>query len=420
MKNKLKVLLWLAGFSIFWKLNAQMKVTFLNQTWLRYTDNNPGSTLFDSEVPETFDIGLRRTRMQFFGPVAPRVFVYGQVGLNNLSFNGARKQGIFLHDATAEYVAVANKLSFGSGLTAWNGLARYAAPSIGTLLALDAPLYQQFSNDISDQFVRKFSIYAKGKLGKLDYRLIASKPMAIQKASAGVPDISQNANFSFLPAHFMYHGYLSYQFKDQENNQTPYQTGTYLGSKNVMNLGLGGVYQKDAMWYLSTDTMYTDLKLVNADFFLDRPLDENKKTALTLYAAVQYSNYGKNYIRNIGVMNPTTGNNYPMNLNGGGNAVPLIGTGMTYYTQIGFILPKNILKENGRLQPYAAFQCSKFQKYNDVFLATSNIGINWLIDGHKAKLSFDIQNRPVVFDDLQTGYSVQRKNMYVLQYQISI
>lgn len=419
MKNKFKVLFCLACFSIFWKVNAQMKVTFLNQTWIRYTDNNPGSTLFDSPVDHTFDIGLRRTRMQFFGPVAPRVFVYGQVGLNNLSFNGTRKQGVFLHDATAEYEAIDNKLSIGSGLTAWNGLARYAAPSIGTLLALDAPLYQQFTNDVSDQFVRKFSIYAKGKLGSLDYRLIASKPMAIQKASVAVPGISSDADFSTQPANMMYHGYAAYQFKDQEKNTTAYQTGTYLGAKNILNLGIGGVYQKNALWYLSTDTVFADLKLINVDFFMDRPLSDRNNSVLTVYAAAQYSNYGKNYIRNIGVMNPVTGNNNAANLNGSGNSVALIGTGVTYYTQVGYLMPQNILKDRGKLQPYIAIQCSDFQKY-DKLLTTTNFGINWLIDGHKAKLSFDVQNRPVLIANSGVSPTVLRKNMYVLQYQISI
>lgn len=399
-------------------LNAQMKVTFLNQTWLRYTDNNPGSTLFDAACPQIFDIGLRRTRMQFFGPVAPRVFVYGQVGLNNLSFNGTRKQGVFLHDATAEYEAVSSKLSIGSGLTAWNGLARYAAPSIGTMLALDAPLYQQFTNDVSDQFVRKFSLYAKGKLGKLDYRLVLSKPMAIQKASVPVSGLGPDASFSLAPSKLMYHGYLSYQFKDQEKNATAYQVGSYLGAKNVLNVGFGGVYQKDAMWYLNTDTLYHSMTLLNADLFLDQPLNTEKNTAITFYAAAQFSDYGKNYVRKIGVMNPVTGTTNTAILNGAGNSTPLIGTGWTYYTQFGYLLSKNLLKDRGRLQPYASIQMSHFQKF-DGLITTAHAGINWLIDGHRAKISFDIQNRPVL-ENLGTAISITRKNMYVLQYQISI
>ncbi|WP_167516961.1 hypothetical protein [Hydrotalea flava] len=44
--------------------------TFLNQTWLRYNQNNPG-TLVEGEVRKnTFDIGLRRTRIQMFGEIA--------------------------------------------------------------------------------------------------------------------------------------------------------------------------------------------------------------------------------------------------------------------------------------------------------------------------------------------------------------
>ena len=44
-----------------------VKFTFTNQTWLRFNDNNPGSTVLGDAASQTFDIGLRRTRMQLFG-----------------------------------------------------------------------------------------------------------------------------------------------------------------------------------------------------------------------------------------------------------------------------------------------------------------------------------------------------------------
>jgi len=396
---------------------AQMKLTFLNQTWVRFTDNNPGSMEFSTPKNQTFDIGLRRTRMQYYGTITPRVFVYTQVGLNNLAFNSTRKQGIFLHDACAEYVILEKKLSVGSGLTAWNGLSRYASPSIGSILSLDVPLYQQFTNDVSDQFVRKYSIYLKGKLGRLDYRIIASKPMSIEKA-AGVKPINENAEFASVPANIMLHGYMMLQTKDQESNQTPYNVGTYLGKKDVLNFGVGAVYQKNAMWYLTTDTLFHSLFLVSMDFFLDKPINRDKQTAITAYAALQYSDYGKNYLRSVGPMNPSTSSNNPTVLNGPGNNLPIIGTGTTVFTQLGALLPKNWL-QCGQLQPYVCSQISNFERAGKV-VGIYNFGFNLLLDGQRAKLSLDLQNRPILNVSNVNGQQFGRKNMFVLQYQINI
>lgn len=398
---------------------AQMKLTFLNQAWVRYTDNNPGSLVDGSGQANTFDIGLRRTRMQYYGNISPKVFVYTQVGLNNLAYNSVRKQGVFLHDACAEYSVLENKLSVGTGLTGWNGLSRYAAPGVGSILSLDAPLYQQYTNDVNDQFVRKFSLYFKGKFGKLDYRMIISKPMSVDKASVQIPNLHSDAEFAKGPAHLTYHGYFMFQMKDQESNQTAYNTGCYLGKKDVFNIGLGAVYQKNALWYSVSDTVYHSLFLANLDFFYDHPINKEKNTAITSYLAFQYSDYGKNYLRNIGPMNPTNGISQTSILNGSGNNVPLIGTGETVFFQFGALLPKSWLKV-GQLQPYICSQVSNFSKIGQP-IAIYNLGLNCLIDGHRSKLSLDIQNRPVI-EAISNGVNQTntRKNMIVLQYQINI
>ena len=71
---------------------------------------------------------------------------------------------------------------------------------------MDAPLYQQATNDVSDQFVRKYSIYAKGKLGKLDYRVALSKPMSISASSVQSAVIGPNSLFSNEPANLQTQG----------------------------------------------------------------------------------------------------------------------------------------------------------------------------------------------------------------------
>src|SRR5204863_9677108 len=79
-----------------------IKFTFTNQTWLRYNQSNPGSTVLGKPTDETFDIGLRRTRMQLFGQITDRVFFYTQFGMNNFNYlstnAGNRKVQAFFHD----------------------------------------------------------------------------------------------------------------------------------------------------------------------------------------------------------------------------------------------------------------------------------------------------------------------------------
>ncbi|HTE30075.1 MAG TPA: hypothetical protein VK666_06860, partial [Chryseolinea sp.] len=63
-----------------------LKWTFLNQVWLRYNDSNPGTTVLGDPASQTFDIGLRRTRIQFYGQLTDHVFFYTQFGQNNFNF----------------------------------------------------------------------------------------------------------------------------------------------------------------------------------------------------------------------------------------------------------------------------------------------------------------------------------------------
>lgn len=76
--------------------------TGLGQVWLRYTDFNPGSTVFGSPKTDGFDVGLRRVRYQAFGQLTDKVFIYTQFGSNSFGSLSARKPGLFLNDVTAE------------------------------------------------------------------------------------------------------------------------------------------------------------------------------------------------------------------------------------------------------------------------------------------------------------------------------
>lgn len=396
-------------------------VNLVTQIWFRYNQSNPGTTVFGYEKNETFDIGLRRVRAVISGQLSDRVYFFTQFGINNFTAVSARKSPLFFHDASADIAVTKRSLSIGGGLTGWTGFARFSSPSISKIMGYDAPLFEQSTNDISDQFLRKLSIYAKGKLGKLDYRVIASTPMAIQNSNA-VNAISTNSEFSLQPAQLQYSGYFMYQFFDEESNKNPYTVGTYLGTKKVFNIGAGFQYQADAMWRhkdaLSQDTINEDMLHFAADIFYDRPIGK-KGAAISFYATYVNFNFGKGYLRNLGVMNPANGT-LPTanNLNGAGNAFPMLGTGSVIQGQIGYLLPNTILSEGkGQLMPYVMLMSANYDRLNQNMLVIDG-GINWFLNEHSTKLSLNVQNRPVFrLTDQQVS---ERKNMVVLQLQVAI
>src|SRR4051794_40832101 len=101
------------------------KAIFLNQTWVRYNGSNSGTTVLGDPASSSFDIGLGRTRMQMFGQITDRAFLYFQFGRNN-----------------------------------YNHIAQY-------------------DNDQTDHFPRKLSVNARGKLGKFDYIIVLSDPFPL-------------------------------------------------------------------------------------------------------------------------------------------------------------------------------------------------------------------------------------------------
>ncbi|GAA4453598.1 hypothetical protein [Rurimicrobium arvi] len=404
-----------------------LKITLNNQIWMRYNQNNPGSTVNGEPRNNTADVGIRRSRMQLFGPVAYRSFFYVQIGINNFNALSDRKAGFFLHDAVVDYEFIPRALSIGGGLGGWSGVSRFASSSTSSVMGLDLPLYQEATNDVTDQFLRKLEVYAKGKIGHLDYRIIVAEPMAIQKSAnyianpAAFNTLTTVSNFNTAAPQAQVQGYFQYQFFDEESNQTPYTTGTYLGAKKVFNIGAGFLNQEKAMRRLAdngTDTVVSALRLLAVDVFYDAPLNQTKGTALSAYASVSSYDYGKNYVRNAAPMNPANGSQLPGVLNGGGNGVPLFGTGTNFYFQGGYKFRNKLLGKMGTLLPYVSVQYSKLEKLADP-VAYYDCGVNWLISGHNSKISLALQSRPV-FEANGAGEYVKtvRKNDIVLQYQV--
>jgi hypothetical protein len=404
--------------------------TVMNQTWVRYNQHNPGTLIEGVSKDNSVDIGLRRTRIQVLGQLTDRVFIYFQFGQNsfNAQYNTGsnRKLAAFFHDALCEYkVSNGNQLKIGGGLTIANGLSRFSQPSVSTIMTMDVPLFAQSTVDQTDQFSRKLSVYARGQAGKFDYRFILSDPFPITSSGGALPALSANAQFAQLGHQLQPQGYLVYQFFEHENHTTPYMAGTYLGKKKVFNIAVGGVFQKDAMWKRgeATDTVYQNMKLFAVESFLDMPLS-SKQDAISAYAGFFNTDYGTNYLRYNGAMNPANGTNLTAanSITGHGptygNSYPMFGTGRLFYTQLGYLFRESPFKGKSRLMPYSSFTAAKYDRLNGLWTNTINAGVNLLLNGHKSKLTLDWQNRPtyeVADNEVVKG---KRMNSVVLQYQI--
>jgi hypothetical protein len=402
------------------------QITFLNQVWVRGNENNPGTLVEGVAENQSFDIGLRRTRMQMMGQITDRAFIYFQFGQNNFNaqYNSAsnRKIAPFFHDALGEYrLSSANQLKIGGGLSIISGLSRFSQPSIGTITTLDVPVFAQTTVDQTDQFSRKLSIYARGQVGHFDYRLILSDPFPIMSNGQTPPALATVANFTQKGHSLQQQGYLIYQFFDHENHTTPYMTGSYLGSKKIVNIAVGGIYQANAMWAkgIQGDTTYQDMKHFAIESFVDMPINAAKHTAISAYLGYFNTNYGQNYLRYNGIMNPANGTNLTAanSITGQGptygNAYPMFGTGHVVYTQIGYL-------NASRFMPYAAATIAKYDRLGNSTTSTYNFGLNYYLQGNKAKLSLDLQNRPSYEVKQEEIVSGNRLISLTLQFQLFI
>ena len=425
IKNSLKYNLNDSGSTYF-------QVTFLNQTWIRYNQSNPGTMVQGVVKNNSFDLGLRRTRIQILGQVTNRVFLYFQFGQNNFNalynFSGNRKLAAFFHDAVCEYrFTKSNELKVGAGLTIANGLSRFSQPSIGTIMTMDVPIFAQSTVDQTDLFSRKLSLYARGQIWKIDYRFVLSDPFPVNSNGQTQASISPIvSNFAQKGHSLQANTYIIFQFFDHENHTTPYMTGTHLGTKKILNVAFGSMYQKNAMWKTNIvgDTVYQALRHFAIEAYLDMPLDKEKKSAVSAYLGYYNLNYGSNYLRYNGIMNPANGSN--LNASNSitgqgaiyGNSFPMFGTGNTIYAQLGYLLPNFSSRKMGKIMPYLSTTLSKYQYFEKYWTNIYNAGINYFINDHKAKLTIDWQNRPTYLVEASEITNGPRKNTVTVQYQI--
>jgi hypothetical protein len=437
-KKYLKVAVILVSVvNVFSKVDAQKKNDFNNpvlthylnddhsryisfsgyaELWARYAQLNPGSLINNEAKSEVSDLSLRRVRVKMtYKPTEKLMFVL-QGGTTNVNMNAKASNYFDLLDAYAEY-SFNDKIAFGAGRSTWRGLSRFSTGPLNTLL-YDLPAYATSNAGATDYTVRELGAYIKGQLGKFDYRLVVADPYTM---STSDPKVNV-ASFSKNSPNKDFSGYFRYAFLDKENISTPFNSGTYVGKKNVLSLGAGFDYIHDAMWHqdINKNTINDDMKSFAVDLFYDAPLNKEKGTSISAYGMAMHNDYGPNYVRYVGTNNPATSVDITQaSLNGAGNAMPVIGTGNTYYVQFGGTLPYlNKEKKNLQLQPAVGMQLSNLKGlHNNAVIYDA--GISLLMNGMSSRLTFDAQNRPVFTGDPNNNAVVSdRQWQFVLKYRI--
>ncbi|WP_246535249.1 porin [Litoribacter ruber] len=402
-----------------------IRFLFWNQMWARVTENNPGTVSVDGRPSrQSTDIGIRRARVLAYAEISPRFLILTHWGINNQTFiNGgvpgggmtgnpgnipvsvnpetgegsaiglsAKKPQLFFHDIWTEY-KITDQLYMGMGLHYWNGISRMTSQSTLNFMTIDAPIFNWPLIELTDQFARQFGFYAKGQIGKWDYRLALNKPFSVGNGGRYDEATQRPIAANIANDHWATQGYIAYQFFEKENNKLPFFVGSYLGTKKVFNIGAGWHHHPKATSSAngSGEQQFHDISLASLDVFLDLPFSSASGTALTAYAVYYNYDFGPNYMRNVGIMNVGFGGT---SQNGPGNAQPTIGTGNIFYANAGFLLPKQLLGDKGKLQPYGALTHKNFQYFEDTTWQY-DLGLNYYINAHQAKVTLQYSQRPI-------------------------
>ena len=394
-----------------------LKMNIVTQTWFRGIENNPGTAVNGDPQPWTLDAGLRRMRIQIYGEMSPRFLLMLQMGTNNQSFasggsvsasdsaGAGKRPPFFFHDAYGQFNVIPEKdpagkkdkffsLAVGTGLHSWNGVSRLTNASCITLLTADSPIFNWPTVEVSDQFTRQFGLFAKGHIYKIAYRVSINKPfMTSFLPKTGGPAVDNNRGNQVS-----YNGYFSWQFKDREQTTTAFYAGSYYGKKKILNVGVGFMHNPRGTMTQPVKGQFEshNLTTLGLDVFYDMPIgNPSKEMVFTFYSVWYRYNFGPDYLRTTGVMNPGTKDPSFTGiraLEGFGNRKILMGTGQIWYAHTAFMLPK--FSDKIRLQPYVAYSYKELQALNQSG-RYYNLGANFLFDGNRAKVSLEYGSRPL-------------------------
>ncbi len=381
--------------------NGGFKIKFdeTGKKYLRFISWGQVQAKYDADAKDNqsaINFNLRRARFLLYSQINEKFLILTHFGLGNLNDNSLSPTGkgegsqLFMHDAWIQY-NVNKHLSIGGGLHNLNGVSRLNNQSSLNTLTMDNNRQSWATLGLSGQSNRHVGIFAKGNLGKLQYRLAINDaitngldsrdPLADQAVYAGRRLLgSKNAGKTYA-------GYFDYHFFDQESKLLPSKVGTYLGEKKVFNIGAGFFYHPKGSVRLNdlNNPIGEDVAIFAIDAFYDAPLLNG--SALTLYGTFQSNDYGKNYLYSA------------------------YGTGNMIYGHAGYLFAGN--KNKTRYQPYISYGINNYDAINDNYNVLG-IGINAYLSGNNSKLTLEYKNQ-----NYGKGNPIyQNKNIITLQAMI--
>ena len=409
----------------------------VNQIWARYIWNNPDVNGVKQYGDS--DLGIRRSRLFLYAGLNDRVFIYSQIGADNITYRSSQNASLSLIDAQAEFIVDRDKLNIGLGLNSWNGISRYNNSDFSQFLLIDQPGFTTPFNGTFDRNGSQFGIYSRGKIGKLQYKVALTKPFEQVIDSVSTPITIERINENFAMK-----GYFSWQFFDKESSSFPFMTMNNLGQGKILNAGIGFYYHPEAMlveaekdlstvdaflaaWLISTGQEHllsqfadyypskiSDIFIASADLFLDLPVNGNG--AVTSYLAYYYIFFGPDYLRSMTTMNVSRlGLNQSIS-QGMGNSQWEIGTGHILHGEVGYLIPAENTKN--RFQPYGAITMKSFEGLDETSFQF-DAGINWLMFYHNLKWTLQYSSRPIFNLDNDQNKWTSSKGQITLQAQIS-
>lgn len=348
-----------------------------------------------SDDTSRMNFNLRRARILMFAQINEKFMILTHFGLNNLNGNTLSPVGkgddsqLFFHGAWAQY-NINKDHTIGAGLHYFNGISRLNNQSTLNIMTLDNNRQSWSTLGLSDQFVRHVGVFAKGKFGKLQYRVSINDAITNGLDSRDPADVEGSAVYAgkrllgSKDAGKVYTGYFDYNFLDQESNFVPYKVGTYLGGKKVFNIGIGFfMHPSGSVVQEGSDLTSEDVNLFALDAFYDSPIGDNG-SAITAYATYQNNDYGKDYLFNA------------------------YGTGNMIYGHVGYVIPGDLSKT--RYQPYLSYASNSYDAVDDnrnIF----GLGINAYMSGHNSKLTLEYKNEK--FGDSDNGTITLQAMIYL-------
>ncbi|MGF1638062.1 MAG: hypothetical protein ACFCUU_13375 [Cyclobacteriaceae bacterium] len=342
---------------------------------------------------------LKRLRFLNHDQINDRFMILTHFGVNNLNAENMHPTGnglgpkLFIHDAWGEYVILGEYLTLGTGLHYYNGLSRIT--NAGTINFMTFDNYRQAWSQLglSDQFGRHLGVFAKGRIGRLNYHMAINDPIVNSidlPGFTGEPGTTAYVGRKFFPekASRIVQGYFDFQFLDKESNKLPFRAGSYLGKQKVFNVGLGFFSHPNGVVHINSDSVVVNenVRHLALDVFYDAPTSNGG--AISVYAAIFNFDYGTNYYRE-----------------------GLYGTGNSFYAQAGYLIPR--FNKALDFMPYMSFSNRNYDVYNQQGNSI-NTGVNFFINGHHAKITIEYQSVQSGFDEIRPG----RNNQLILQTMI--